>query len=94
MIVCPANQTVSTEASQANAHVLWSAPHVTDNSRQSCTITCNVEFGSKFEIGETDVTCQAIDPGGNRDACSFTVAVTGRCWLEIQFRTLIVINFN
>ena len=52
---------------------------MTDNSGHFHTATCNVESGSQFEIGVTEVICQAVDLGGNRGACSFTVIVIGRC---------------
>ena len=50
---------------------------MTDNSGHFSTATCDVESGSQFD--ETEVICQAVDLGGNRGTCSFTVVVIGRC---------------
>ena len=79
VVNCPANQTVNTDVSQAHATVVLANPEVTDNSAETLAISCNVESGSQFGIGETAVICQAVDLGGNRGACSFTVVVIGKC---------------
>ena len=71
MIICPDNQ------SQANAIVVWTDPEVADNSGQIHTITCDAESGNQFGIGETEVTCQAVDPTGNQATCMFTVKIEG-----------------
>ena len=77
MITCPPNQTVNTEQSKAYAFVSWTDPQVTDNSGQIPTITCDAVSGNQFGIGETGVTCQAVDPTGNQATCTFTVNVKG-----------------
>ena len=77
MITCPVNQTVNIEASKAYASVSWTDPQVTDNSGQIPTITCDAVSGSQFGIGETEVTCQAVDPRGNQATCTFTVKIKG-----------------
>ena len=77
VITCPANQTVNTELSQAHSSAVWADPQVTDNSGQIPTITCDAESGSQFEIGETEVICQAVDPAGNQATCTFTVEIKG-----------------
>ena len=77
VIACPTNRTVNTEPSQAHAAVTWTDPQVTDNSGETFTLTCDVESGSQFEIGETEVICQAVDPTGNQAACMFTVKIQG-----------------
>ena len=73
MITCPANQIINTEPCKTYASVSWTDPQVTDNSGQIPTIVCDVESGSQFGIDETEVTCQAVDPTGNRATCTFTV---------------------
>ena len=78
VIACPGNQTFDTEPGQAYATVVYTDPQVTDNSGGTPTITCDVESGSQFEIGETNVTCQAEDPSGNLASCSFTVDIKGK----------------
>ena len=57
--------------------MVWTDPQVTDNSGQIPTITCDTNFGSQFRIGETEVTCQAVDPTGNQATCTFTVKIEG-----------------
>ena len=75
---CPSNQTVNTESSQPHAAVIWADPQVTDNSGENLTKSCDVENGNQFVIGETQVTCQATDPAGNRGVCVFTVKIEGK----------------
>ena len=83
IIACPVNRTVNTEPSQAYATMVWTDPQATDNSGQIPTITCDADSGSNFEIGETEVICQAVDPTGNHATCKFTVKVEGNGnWLR------------
>ena len=77
MITCPVNQTVNTQPSQAYATVVWIDPQATDNSGQNLTITCDADSGNDFKIGETEVTCDAVDPTGNQATCTFTVKIEG-----------------
>ena len=65
VIACPTNATINTDPSQAYATVVYTDPQVNDNSGQIPRITCDVESGSHFGIGETEVTCQAVDSAGN-----------------------------
>ena len=87
VIECPANQTVKTEPNQAHASVFWTAPQVTDNSQQIAiiTVTCGNESGSQFEIGKTEISCQAVDAAGNQATCTFAVKVEGN---EHEFRLI------
>ena len=78
MIACPVSRTVNTQPSQAYATVIWNDLQVTDNSGEIPTMTCDADSGSHFKIGESDVTCQAVDPTGNQATCSFTVKVEGK----------------
>ena len=77
MIVCPGNQTVNTPPNQDYAIMVWADPQANDNSGQIPTTTCDPESGSQFEIGETEVTCQAVDPSGNQATCTFTAKSKG-----------------
>ena len=77
IVTCPTNLDVNTEPSQANATVVYTNPEVSDNSGQIPTITCDVESGSQFGIGKTEVKCQAVDSAGNQANCTFTVTVEG-----------------
>ena len=49
----------------------------TDNSEVPPVVSCSVASGSQFDIGETEVICQALDAGGNQAGCSFYVNVRG-----------------
>ena len=77
VLTCPAKQAVNTEPSRSYAKVVWTDPQAIDNSRDLTTITCDFESGSYFEIGETQVTCQAVDPTGNWATCTFDVQTKG-----------------
>ena len=77
LISCPTNRTVNTDPSQAYATVVYTDPQVNETSGQIPTITCDVESGSHFRIGKTNVTCQAVDIFGNQETCTFTVTVEG-----------------
>ena len=75
---CPSNQTIITDLNTSTAVVVWSAPGANDNSELTPTVTCNAENGTQFQIGETEVLCQALDQAGNRATCSFIVDVVGK----------------
>ena len=76
-ITCPFNQTVNAAPSLPFATVVWADPEATDNSQQNSTTTCNIESGSRFNIGKSNVTCSARDASGNAATCIFTVDVQG-----------------
>ena len=65
------------------AMVVWTDPVATDNSAVAPTVTCHAENGSKFDIGETEVICQAFDQAGNLASCSFIIDVIGKCIISI-----------
>ena len=60
------------------AVVVWAPLVATDNSMQSPIVTCNAENGSQFEIGETEIMCQALDQAGNQAECIFHVDIKGK----------------
>ncbi|XP_033111723.1 hyalin-like [Anneissia japonica] len=59
------------------ATVTWSDPVVRDNVDSGLSATCSPSSGSSFNVGETDVTCSAVDTDGNKASCSFSVNITG-----------------
>ena len=69
---CPKNQSFDTDPGQPNAVVILSDIETTDNSGQNQTVTCSVESGSQFKIGEIVVV---IDSTENRATCVFTVKI-------------------
>ena len=74
---CPINQTTATESGKATRFVEWDHPIATDNSGDTLTITCDHASGTNFTIGQTPVTCTALDAYGNSNSCIFYVDVKG-----------------
>ena len=56
--------------------VVYDVPTATDNSGE-VDVTCVPASGSLFEVGETTVTCSAVDGDGNVTTSTFVVVVTG-----------------
>ena len=75
---CPANQTVTTEPCKPTRLIQWES-HATDSSGDSLTVTCDPATPSNFTIGQTSVTCIALDAYGNSNSCIFYVDVKGNC---------------
>ena len=84
--VCPGSQTLNTPPGQALAVAVWQDPSVnaTDNSGDMPEVTCNLLSGSNFTIGQTLVTCEAVDKSGNNNTCSFLIRVEGSCLLILR----------
>ena len=78
ILSCPANQTMNTVSSQSTAIAVWTDLKATDNSGIAPSINCSFESGSQFEIGQTEVICEARDPSGNHEICTFIIEVTGK----------------
>ncbi len=72
-LACPANVT-AVAASDAGAHVLFSAP-VTTGGVTPHVITCVPGTGQLFPVGSTTVDCSVVDAASVRVTCSFTVEV-------------------
>ena len=72
--------------------MIWTDPQATDNSKEMPKITCNAESGSQFQIGNTQVHCQAVDPTGNRATCTFDVQIKGD--ENVLIKVLIQLNQN
>ena len=75
-ITCPGNKTLETTPDQPTAVAVYN-PNVSDNSGQYLNVSCSIESGSEFDIGQTDVICAAYDPSGNQAMCYFTIEVKG-----------------
>ena len=76
--ICPDNQTLDTQPGQPFAVALWQDPSATDNSGDVSNTICDPKSGSKFTIGQTLVTCEAVDDSGNNETCNFQIAVEGK----------------
>ena len=79
-VSCVENQSKATDEGKPTAVVKWELPVASDNSG-NVPVTCDPESGNNFTIGQTPVTCAAVDGNGNRAVCSFSVNVTGLCML-------------
>ena len=67
-----------TEKAKPTAVVEWKQARASDNSQISPQVSCNLQSGTNFNIGRTNVTCEAVDGSGNRAECSFQVDVIGK----------------
>ena len=76
--VYPGNKTLNTQSGQPFTVAAWQEPAVTDNSGGVTNVTCIPHSGSEFTIGQTLVTCVAVDSSGNNNTCSFHIGVEGR----------------
>jgi hypothetical protein len=74
----PSNVTVDA-TSRAGAAVTYTTPKATDESLTSVSVSCLPASGSTFAIGDTTVTCTAIDTGDTNSGVqqSFNVHVKG-----------------
>ena len=77
MVICPLNQTSEADFNKHTTTIVWNQPVATDNSELAPIVTCNAANGSQFEIGETEIICQALDYAGNLKTCFFTIGVKG-----------------
>ena len=57
--------------------IIWKDPAISDNSG-IVSVTCNAQSGAELTIGETTITCDAVDGSGNKASCSFQVTVKGK----------------
>ena len=65
--------------------VVWAGGNASDNSGNVSHLTCDRQSGTNFTIGQTTVTCEAVDWSGNRAECSFQVNVTGTSFTQAFF---------
>ena len=75
---------MNTKLGQAFAVAVWQTPSATDNSGDVPEVTCDPQSGSEFTIGQTLVTCKAVDSSGNINTCSFQIRVEGSCFLILR----------
>jgi hypothetical protein len=69
--------TVEVDPEETGAVVMFDIT-ATEGCEGSPEVTCEPSSGSFFLIGETTVTCTALDTCGDEDECSFTVTVVER----------------
>src|SRR6266404_8325838 len=73
---CPSNKTVYTGSGRTTCDqtASWTPPTASDNCAV-VSFTSNYPSGATFPVGTTTVKYLAVDVGGNKDSCSFTVTV-------------------
>lgn len=74
---CPSNIIKDNDPGLSTAMVTWTDPEAQDNSGQ-VTVSCSPNSGSNFDIGNTEVECEAVDESGNKNDCVFTITVQGK----------------
>ena len=75
-LTCVEGQSTEIDEGKPTAMVTWNGPIAEDNSGD-ISITCDPASGTNFDIGQTTVTCNAVDGSGNEIICHFQVNVTG-----------------
>ncbi len=74
VLTCPTNVTAAAPLGQLGATVNFAAS-ATDNCDGPLPVACTPKPGF-FALGQTPVTCEAVDGAGNRTTCTFVVTVT------------------
>ncbi|XP_072033072.1 uncharacterized protein [Amphiura filiformis] len=75
VLSCPAEVTETAAIGANSAFVYWSYKEVSDDYESVTHLTCDPAWGSEFHIGQTNVTCTAIDDHDNQVSCTFPVNV-------------------
>ncbi|XP_072017507.1 hyalin-like [Amphiura filiformis] len=71
---CPEDLEMETDPGKATAMVVYQTPTATDNSGK-VSVMCHPPPGSEVIIGQTSVTCVALDSSENRATCHFQVEI-------------------
>ncbi|XP_033116115.1 sushi, von Willebrand factor type A, EGF and pentraxin domain-containing protein 1-like [Anneissia japonica] len=74
-IQCPQDQQLNTLHNVHFAISTWEQPTASDNSNSQPSVSCDAYSGSAFPIGQSTVTCTAVDGASNDAQCSFRVDV-------------------
>jgi hypothetical protein len=73
-MICPLDITTNCMG-DAGVVVNYSCPTATSHCSESVSVTCDPPSGHQFPIGQTLVTCTAVDTCGNTKICTFYVTV-------------------
>ena len=76
-ITCSGDQIIKADEDRPTAMLTWRTPTASDNSEYVPDVFCDPQSGTNFTIGETVVTCVAVDESKNTAECSFEVNVKG-----------------
>lgn len=71
---CPTNIVVQLPLNKCDTVLTWSKPVASDNCKLD-TLFSNIQPGTKFKPGETQITYTASDKSGNTATCFFTAVV-------------------
>ena len=85
-LTCPGPEVKNhTNSGKSTSIVEWQYPVPTDDTGYKYKeATCDRLSGTRFPIGETNVTCTAIDRRGVTKTCSFHVEITGNTRIIIS----------
>ena len=72
-IICPEN--IQAECGSPDGNTVFFEATASDICDANPTVTCDPPSGSVFPIGETVVTCTAVDASGNSSECTFKVTI-------------------
>ncbi|XP_033115967.1 uncharacterized protein LOC117115806 [Anneissia japonica] len=76
VLMCPGDITVGTEVGVNTSSVTWDSAVVTDNCcGDDISFSSNIENGTAFYIGNTEVTFVAVECNGNQNECVFNITV-------------------
>ncbi|MBN2505095.1 MAG: HYR domain-containing protein [Verrucomicrobia bacterium] len=81
-LACPADLSVECQAPEGTAAGFEVAASTTCGT--TIVVTCVPASGSLFPLGETTVTCAAVDDLGNSNSCSFNVMVRDTTAPQLQ----------
>ena len=76
-MTCPVDQKLETDKESSTAVVVWQRPIATDFFGNFLKVTCAPSSGSFFNIGLSNVMCEAFDSIGSSKTCFFEVNVEG-----------------
>ena len=78
LLACNDDQSFQTAEGEPTAMVKREeAIRISDNSGSIAHVSCIPQLGTNFSIGQTEVSCEAVDGSGNRAECSFQLNVIG-----------------
>jgi hypothetical protein len=75
------------EATSSEGATVDFSVSATDKCSSSATVTAEPASGSLFPMGQSEVTCRAVDGLGNSSECTFTVTVVDRTPPQITCTT-------
>ena len=56
-------------------------------------VMCSHVSGARFNIGHTEVVCEAVDSSGNTGECQFNVTIKGKATICLEAHDVLVETF-